>query len=521
MKVEMHLAPERTGPRAGRLAALVAGLAVLGLLAAYWSTAQSIESIWRRSETFAHGYVVVPIVLWLIWRKRDSLATISPQPFWPALGLVAAAGFGWLLGSLAGVLVLEQFALLFMLVGTVIAVVGLPIARTIAFPLAFLVFAIPFGEFLVPLLIDRTADVTIAALRASSIPVYREGNHFVIPTGRWSVVEACSGIRYLIASAVAGTLYAYLTYRSARRRAIFIAASLAVPIVANWARAYLIVMLGHLSNNKIAAGVDHLVYGWVFFGIVILGMFWVGSYWREDTEKRAETAQSARTDSAKTSPIGVSPRPVALALIAALAVGIGWRPLAFALEARGNDPVAPLATIQAVSGWTSAAAQEPIWTPRFVGANTETQQWFAKDGARVGVYVAAYSGQSEGRELVSSQNTLVTPEDSRWAKTAEGRRTLDWSGASITVRTADLTSGSVQLTTRSWYWIDGRFTSSDAVAKGLLALTRITLRPDHSAVIVIYTDRTEPPARADAVLDQFAREMGAAVMASLLQATPG
>ena len=55
--------------------------------------------------------------------------------------------------------------------------------------------------------------------------------------------------------------------------------ALVVPLVANWLRAYIIVMLGHLSGNKIATGVDHLIYGWVFFGIVIMVMFMIGARW--------------------------------------------------------------------------------------------------------------------------------------------------------------------------------------------------------------------------------------------------
>jgi exosortase len=109
-----------------------------------------------------------------------------------------------------------------------------------------------------------TADATVFGLRLSGIPVYHEGQHLVIPSGSWAVVEACSGVRYLIASLTVGTLFAYLTYQSLKRRLIFVALSIIVPVIANWARAYMIVMLGHLSGNKLAVGVDHLIYGWVF-----------------------------------------------------------------------------------------------------------------------------------------------------------------------------------------------------------------------------------------------------------------
>jgi exosortase len=108
---------------------------------------------------------------------------------------------------------------------------------------------------------DRTADFTVAAIRASGVPVHREGNYFLIPSGRWSIVEACSGLRYLIASFMVGCLYAYLSYRSPVRRATFIAASIVVPIVANWLRAYMIVMHGHLPSNRIAVGDDHFISG--------------------------------------------------------------------------------------------------------------------------------------------------------------------------------------------------------------------------------------------------------------------
>ena len=65
---------------------------------------------------------------------------------------------------------------------------------------------------------DWTGRATVAdAVRASGIPIYREGLQFVIPSGTWSVVEACSGVRYLIASFMVGTLFAYLSYRTTRR----------------------------------------------------------------------------------------------------------------------------------------------------------------------------------------------------------------------------------------------------------------------------------------------------------------
>ena len=108
-----------------------------------------------------------------------------------------------------------------------------------AFPLLFLFFCVPFGEFIMPRLMQWTADITV--MGCAPCPVFRcirKGLQFVIPSGHWSVVEACSGIRYLIASVCVGVLFAYLNYNSWKRRVLFvIAAAAMVPLVANWLRA--------------------------------------------------------------------------------------------------------------------------------------------------------------------------------------------------------------------------------------------------------------------------------------------
>ena len=50
------------------------------VVALYWETIWSMVSIWQRSETYTHGFLIAPIALWLIWTKREQLAdqTLSP-----------------------------------------------------------------------------------------------------------------------------------------------------------------------------------------------------------------------------------------------------------------------------------------------------------------------------------------------------------------------------------------------------------------------------------------------------------
>src|SRR6266849_4301157 len=146
---------------------LAAALAAFGILSLYWQTAWSIVAIWWRSETFAHGFLVVPICIWLVWRHREQLVGITAKPWWPGLLGVFCAGALWLVASAADVLGVKQFALVFMIQAAVVTVVGKRVSRSLVFPLAFLLFAVPAGEIFLPTLIDWTANVTVSALRWS------------------------------------------------------------------------------------------------------------------------------------------------------------------------------------------------------------------------------------------------------------------------------------------------------------------------------------------------------------------
>ncbi len=514
-EAEFPLPTEARASSGVRLAGIAVAIAVVAILAVYLGTARSIVAIWERAETFAHGYVVIPIALWLVWRSRASLANVPVEPFWPGIAAVAVFGAAWLVGSASGVLGIEQFALLFMIQAGIVTIVGLRFARAIAFPLFFLVFAVPFGEVFVPRLIDWTADFTVLALKASGVPVFREGNHFIIPSGAWSVVEACSGIRYLIASVMVGTLYAYLSYRSRRRQAAFILASILVPIVANWLRAYMIVMLGHLSNNKLAVGVDHLIYGWIFFGVVMVLMFWIGSFWRED--HRPAPAGRAASSAALTD---VAAQPVSagrlvVATLAVIIVACMWRPIGAAVESGLHARVPTLTPLLAASGWTPLAKPPADFKPHYLGARAELEQGFAKGAEKVGLYVGYYRAQKQGEEMVGSANVLVTAKETKWKQLASGRDQVTWNGTETTAATATLGNDLNQLAVLRLYWVNGRLTSSDYVAKALLALSKLTGQGDDSAVIVVYTPKALKGDEASATLRAFVQEFSPVIERTL------
>jgi exosortase A len=501
----------------GPLAATAA--VMLAVFAVFHDTFFSMAWTWQRSDTFTHGFLVLPIVLFLVWRSRARVASIAPEPAWGGLAVLAVLGFAWLLGELASVQVVSQIAVTLMIPVLLWVAFGAEFVRALAFPMAILLFAVPVGEAFVPKLIEWTADFTVLGLRLSGIPVYQEGNNLVIPSGNWSVVEGCSGIRYLIASMFAGALYAHLTYRSNVRRWVFVGVSIVVPIVANWARAYIIVMLGHLSNNRIAAGVDHLVYGWVFFGLVMLLLFWIGARWREDDPHPPRLAGDGA--GAHVVPRFALHRRSVAALAAGAIAAFAWVGVPDVLHARAGPASAHLTPLQPANGWQRAPGRSVPWRPPYQGWSDSLRESFARDGRVVGVFIGYYANQAQGEEMVTSVNQFFPTDDPVWRGLARGTAAVPVGEGMLPVNTGEIRSARHRIAAWQWYWVDGQWTASDYAAKALLARALLLGRVDDSAVIVLHAERDPAPLATERVLEAFARDMLPAIQASLERARGG
>jgi exosortase A len=488
-------------------------LGVLIIIAGlFWPTLYSMIEIWERSETFTHGYLIFPISAWLIWRKREELARVQPRPDLRGLVLLAGAGAGWLLADAGSVNVVAQYAFIAMLIAAIWTLLGWAFVRAAFFPLMFLFFAVPVGEFLVQPLMGVTADFTVAMLQLTGIPVYREGLFFTIPSGNWSVVEGCSGLRYLIASVTLGVLYAYLTYRSWKRRVLFSIAAIIVPIFANSGRAYMIVMIAHLSDMKLALGVDHYIYGWVFFGFVMLLLFWIGSFWREDDQPEPVAVQPAAA------PVSSGPSrpllPVALLTLAFVAV---WPAYAFWLGQRAL-PAMPELQVEAQGGW-QADETFTDWVPHWIGADRQLRQSYTQDGRNVMLELNYYVTQRQDAELINSQNFMIRQKDDVWSNVGESVTNVTIAGAQRPVRQAKLKSFNGQrLLVWQWNLINQQPVVSDHKAKLVLALDRVSLKRDDGLSVLIATPYEDTDIQtAAATLARFAAEMEPAIARTLDQ----
>ena len=480
------------------------------LLGLYWPTVNSMVQIWWRSDTFAHGFMILPISLYLIWLKQAELARLRPVP--SALGLVAVAvnGTAWLAAGLVDVQVVQQLALVGMIGAMIWAVLGTAVVRLLLFPLGYLFFMVPIGEFLIPPMMEFTAVFSVYLIRLTDIPVYWEGLFISLPSGDWSIVEGCSGVRYLIASIAVGFLYAYLFYHSFWRRAAFIVLAIVTPVIANGFRAFMIIMIGHFSDMKLATGVDHLVYGWLFFGLVIMLMFWIGSFWWDQPVVADETSAPATAPACRGAYWWLMPFALGLLLAGPLLLQSAKS------ISTGPMPVIPLPTD---TEWVMTPQALTAWKPHYRGATATRLASYRRGREQVDLFLYYYRDQSQGAELVNSQNVLLRQKDDvmhlRYSLPIE----IELAGqpAEVTESLLRAPRGQLSLLTWNWFWIGETAVISPLEAKLREAWLRLIDPGRGGFAVVMVTRIDDHEAPGHATLQAFTDTVWPAIASSLHQ----
>jgi len=477
-----------TGWRA-QLTAL--GCVAAAILLLFYHDAADMVAIWLESSTYNHCALILPIIFWLIWQRLPELRQLGPSAWAPGLWLVAAGAGGWLLGEAGGVALARHAGLVLMLQGAVIACLGKSVARGLAFPLFYAVFLIPAGEEIVPLMQDVTARICMALLGLVGIPAHLEGIFITIPNGYFRVAEACAGVKFLVAMIALGALIANVCFVSWKRRTAFMAAAVAIPILANGVRAWGTIYIASVTNSDFASGLDHVVYGWLFFAIVIalvMGAGWrffdrkPGDPWFDPAALRSGPASSRNIV------------PIAAAALAVAAVPPLWSSAIASSAEAPADIVLP-----DVPGWQRVPASGRPWEPHFAGADAiRIGRYRDAAGREADLAIAIFARQEEGRELVGYGQGAVGP-GSAWSRTESA-------AAPPGGRAERISSFGVTREVASFYRVGDILAGSDARVKLETMKVRLLGGPQRAVAVLISAEG----AGARPTIDAFLRDLGPA-----------
>jgi exosortase len=207
---------------------------LLGLLAVALTPALfSLASVWATVDYQSHGFLVPFVSLWVALRERRRWRRLERRADWRGALLLAAALLLLLAGGSAGVVALQGLGVVVAVAGAVWLTRGPGWLRTLAFPLAFLIFLVPVPpEWITPTIVRLQLFVSSASqslLHALGVLVHRDGNVIQLPGGEsLFVAEACSGVTSIVTLLPLAVLLAH--FRLKRWWTTLVLAAAVVPI---------------------------------------------------------------------------------------------------------------------------------------------------------------------------------------------------------------------------------------------------------------------------------------------------
>ena len=271
------------------LVALAIIIAAMGAI--FFRDIKAAVEVWWNYPAYSHCFLIIPISAWLIWERHLSIT--SDRPACSPLALFGAIPclLLWFVGEFASITEFRQFSIIGLAEVFVVAILGWHIFRKISFACLYLFFLVPTGQYLIPPLQEITAKFVDIGLSIFRIPYFRDGLVFELVNGRYEIAEACAGLRFLVATVALGVLFAHLVYRKKAKIILFLAACCVVPVIGNGIRALLTVMVANYTNNQVAVGFDHIVYGWMFAVAIIFVLLFIGSAFRDpDADTKLDEA---------------------------------------------------------------------------------------------------------------------------------------------------------------------------------------------------------------------------------------
>ena len=254
-------------------------LLAISFIVAYAPTIQGLINGPWQTEQEGHGPLIIAASLWLVWQSREKLnvAQLSPAPVlgWACLLLGLCLMF---LARTQDVLPAEAFSVIPVIVGCVLLSAGWPILRILAFPIGFLIFAVPVPDWIidaatVPLKVFISDSVT-RILYSAGFPIAQNGVMIMIGSYQLLVKDACSGMNSIFALSAIGVFYAYaFRWQEKIRSLILLVCIIPITILANFIRVLTLVLLAYYIGPDRLEGTLHDLTGIGLFVVAVILLF--------------------------------------------------------------------------------------------------------------------------------------------------------------------------------------------------------------------------------------------------------
>ena len=257
-----------------KIAVFLAAFLLATFAVAYVPVWTKLVSAWSSSDEYSHGFLIIPLSIYILWRKRERLNETPIRPSGWGLALFVFSSLVYLFAHFAEIASLASFSLILVIAGVVLYLFGFRTLKEILFPLFLLAFMIPvpaqiYSELTIPLQLF-VSKASVWVLANLGLPVYREGNVIHLPDRTLEVVRACSGLRSMVSLLALSAVFGYFTLKSNGLRLILFCVGVPVAILVNIIRILLIGFALQYFSYDLIEGSGHTVFGVLIFFLAMI-----------------------------------------------------------------------------------------------------------------------------------------------------------------------------------------------------------------------------------------------------------
>ncbi|OPY60107.1 MAG: Transmembrane exosortase (Exosortase_EpsH) [Syntrophorhabdaceae bacterium PtaU1.Bin034] len=440
---------------------------VLGLV--YYTAFTYLLHLWE-NEDFSYGYLVPFFVVFLIWEKRKRLAVIPSDPSWKGLILFAVGILLYALGELGGEYSTLYISFWLIIASLVWLHLGWRKVRTIWFALAMIVAMFPppnvicvqisLGLKLV------SSQLGVWMLHLTGMSAFREGNVIDLGFTQLQVVDACSGLRYLVPLMVLSLLLAHWFMEHFWKRLVLFASAVPLAVFINSFRIAMTGILYRIAGQQVAEGFFHGFAGGLIFVVALPVLFVV--VWllkmlpprergfrlqvADVTPEMLELRKNAKPAEPKGFMGDLLQSRFVIAVVVILTVFAATHAFEFRekIPARESFSQFPM-VVGEWSGTKQAMDQQFIDALKF--SDHISANFYDRQGKTVNLYVAYYEDQRKGESIHSPESCLPS---SGWNFREAGAVSIPGASGKTPMKASRALMEKGGLTEMSYYWFPMR-----------------------------------------------------------------
>lgn len=232
--------------------------------------------IWYNNPDYSHGFLVIPIFLYMIWRKRELLLSLEIRPSWIGFPILSLGLIGYFIGFLTMFNTLANLSIVVTIIGLLLFLAGWRMLKEMSLPVLFLLFMFPIPSAYYIMITNplklMITDISAQLMGLFNIPVLQDGNLLFFANTQLEVAEACSGIRSLYSYLMLGCMFA-LICKKRITKIIMILTTFPLAILVNIIRVTATGVLANYYSPKVAQGFFHEFTGFILFGVGLMVLF--------------------------------------------------------------------------------------------------------------------------------------------------------------------------------------------------------------------------------------------------------